>query len=1183
MSTPIDHVAYLSQEIGPRPSGTEEEQQAALYIADRLHKDAHLMAKVEDFNCIIDPGLSKVACYVIALIMLVFSTLLPVFAVPAVILSSIAAVILVLETLDKAVVSRLLPTGISQNVVAKYSPMHDPDNNSPRRRKVVIMANYDSGKTRPDLARLLVEVRRSIDVVIFAAGVFVPVFLVIWGVILGGEEGTIAFIGTVVKVILSVIMLVPVVLFVIDKTSNYNEAANCNASGVAVMLEVARRLGRGEATQSPELVSGVMHDEQTAYEAGVVPDGATLHYEDTDPQAGREPSVAAGLSTTREQPTGRVRDIADNLVQVKDAPILPLDEESLSKVRQDTRTALSSAPADILTEVASKAAGSQGQVEQGIAEAALAQVAAYEQAVRETARQTETAAAPKEDTTRQHIQEEKKPVGVPDWYKKATEKTRHKTEYAGGLNEFTKYRSRYATLPNESSKEGRGVADNATSFKDGADDQGVPADLRVADKEDKGEVVSIEGDAPRVTEDVFVEKESSIPDSTSESVEVASAPGAPPTSLAPEDSSDHSLAPKVAEVQSPTKPASAHIQTDQTDSTTAMSPLENAGKLDLDALRAAAKATSAKEPQDGQGASDDLKSVTARLPQMMYYTPPADRSDTLHDRAQKDRVTVSAEGIEQAAVMDAAESALEESRYGLHGRRPRVAERTTLSPSVSSEEPTPVFSETATVSSDEEMVASQSEERLSQSEEYPVQPEERSYQPEEHSVQPKEYPSTSRERGGARGSAPARREMPSRSPIVDLPEITFPPITESDPQMVSFEDFRQRAPLAEAAESSDRNRVANPMASMLPTIESGTSEGNAWAATPSFSPKHQSVSLTGSFAAIDGIGSRPVGDELIEGVSPDDIYVDDVDDSSFEGGITKTGAFAGPGYVEMPQSRIGRFFGRFRRNKRAEEEESPQEWLGVDEGFDARSAGKARGSWGSFRDDEGWSGGAFSSARVRARGNGDALEDDSAPDREVKEAGSRSLLTDVAGVTADEFAAVAAMAANKSTIPDKVPYDETEEAQQVYSFASEGVNTEVWFVALGSELADQGGIRAFLADHASDMRGALIVNLEALGVGELHYLEREGAFKQVGCSPRMKRLIRKASQASGIDMPGARIDWRDSPASFAAKHRVQAVTIAGMDGKKPAMYCEANDIIENVDEKMLAQAADFVIALLKSI
>ena len=45
----IDHVSYLSEEIGPRPGGTEEEQQAALYIADYLQKEAGLAAEIEDF------------------------------------------------------------------------------------------------------------------------------------------------------------------------------------------------------------------------------------------------------------------------------------------------------------------------------------------------------------------------------------------------------------------------------------------------------------------------------------------------------------------------------------------------------------------------------------------------------------------------------------------------------------------------------------------------------------------------------------------------------------------------------------------------------------------------------------------------------------------------------------------------------------------------------------------------------------------------------------------------------------------------------------------------------------------------------------------------------------------------------------------------------------------------------
>ena len=44
MPEPMDHVAYLSQEIGPRPAGTEEEQQTALYITEQMQKDAGLSA-----------------------------------------------------------------------------------------------------------------------------------------------------------------------------------------------------------------------------------------------------------------------------------------------------------------------------------------------------------------------------------------------------------------------------------------------------------------------------------------------------------------------------------------------------------------------------------------------------------------------------------------------------------------------------------------------------------------------------------------------------------------------------------------------------------------------------------------------------------------------------------------------------------------------------------------------------------------------------------------------------------------------------------------------------------------------------------------------------------------------------------------------------------------------------------
>ena len=283
--------------------------------------------------------------------------------------------------------------------------------------------------------------------------------------------------------------------------------------------------------------------------------------------------------------------------------------------------------------------------------------------------------------------------------------------------------------------------------------------------------------------------------------------------------------------------------------TTAIPPVADTGNLDLDALRAAAKgAASDVQVAPSQPASmpaEDMSgAATTRLPQMMYYTPPEDRSAVMRDRAQKSRVTVSADGLDQAATMDAAEAG--------------------QSAAIQTPLPTPVSP----------------------------------------------YGEAS-----ASNAAPEPRVISANIPVVDLPRIELPPITAPELKPVSFEEFRQRAPLANVAEAHGQDAAKSLLATTLPTIEE--SDGGATVAMPALQQqeKPQNVSLTGSFSAVSAIGAKPVGDELLEGVAPEDIYVDDADDSVFDTEFTETGAFAGPGYVEMPQSRVGKFFGKFRRKK----------------------------------------------------------------------------------------------------------------------------------------------------------------------------------------------------------------------------------------------------------------------------
>lgn len=120
-----------------------------------------------------------------------------------------------------------------------------------------------------------------------------------------------------------------------------------------------------------------------------------------------------------------------------------------------------------------------------------------------------------------------------------------------------------------------------------------------------------------------------------------------------------------------------------------------------------------------------------------------------------------------------------------------------------------------------------------------------------------------------------------------------------------------------------------------------------------------------------------MGDELVADVDPDDMYIDDADDSSYETHTTETGAFAGPGYMDMPESRAHRFFGKFRKNKKnkRQDEQSASDWLNISDDFNATEVGAARGGWESFQQDsEYYEDGTYSE-------NEDAYEEQPAPRR----------------------------------------------------------------------------------------------------------------------------------------------------------------------------------------------------------
>ena len=433
----LDHVAYLSQQIGPRPAGTEEEQQAALYITEQMQKEAGLSAVIEDFSGAGSADAPRAICCGATLVVAVLALFLSVMAIPALIVSLIALLLLVAEVLDRPVLSKAFARGVSQNVVAKYEPGYTAEAGGSRRRKIILVARYDSGKVRSELKQPFLSALPVLRWVNLGAMVAVPLLLVLRATLFLHATGTTEIVLNVLMAIVLVFVALPVLEAAAHKFAAYNEAANCNASGVSVLLDVARRVGRGrvsEAELAARAEGAAIHGEEAARAAGLVPEGVEIVYAASNvkppepaPQseAARLAAAKAAVAALTGKPvSGRLStDLAENLVQVKEPPLPSPTDVDFQAQRGETREAFTTIPAET--------------VQAALANAEAAALSGAEAAAAAAAGIPAPFPAPSAPAA--------EPVssdGVPDWFKKAQEKAKkpvdnkqvHRSRYADALD-----------------------------------------------------------------------------------------------------------------------------------------------------------------------------------------------------------------------------------------------------------------------------------------------------------------------------------------------------------------------------------------------------------------------------------------------------------------------------------------------------------------------------------------------------------------------------------------------------------------------------------------------------------------------------------------------------------------------------------------------------------------------------
>lgn len=317
MAELMDHVGALADQIGPRPVSTEEEHQTSLYIADEFTADG-LDTSIDEFAT--PTGVRwpyAVAFGVVALGVIVSG--IGIF-VPAISLSMlIVGLILVLagvfvyytEYNNRPFLSKMRAGGVSQNVVAKYIPPSVA--RETRRRKVIIVAHVDTVRAQPEAGSPFIERAPLLRKILFycmfgiAAVTFIRVLPFPWPEVIDQ-------ILWVISLLACVFILGAAGCIIANRFMPFVSGGNDNASSVAVMLSVAQRLVDPEARErfamerpiakdneyypstfdtdvdaddgdafnpdEAELDEPVMHDEDTAVKAGVVPEGAEIAYDD---------------------------------------------------------------------------------------------------------------------------------------------------------------------------------------------------------------------------------------------------------------------------------------------------------------------------------------------------------------------------------------------------------------------------------------------------------------------------------------------------------------------------------------------------------------------------------------------------------------------------------------------------------------------------------------------------------------------------------------------------------------------------------------------------------------------------------------------------------------------------------------------------------------------------------------
>ena len=165
---------------------------------------------------------------------------------------------------------------------------------------------------------------------------------------------------------------------------------------------------------------------------------------------------------------------------------------------------------------------------------------------------------------------------------------------------------------------------------------------------------------------------------------------------------------------------------------------------------------------------------------------------------------------------------------------------------------------------------------------------------------------------------------------------------------------------------------------------------------------------------------------------------------------------------------------------------------------------------------------------------------------------------------------------------DEVPTEE-DLRDEVLSLRDDAlIAHDIWFVALGGSSLDHAGMRAFLANHRSEIRGCFVINLDSVAAGQLVTLKNEGLEETRRADRRISRLLNNAAADLHVELGSEAHDWADTDATPAMRSSLRSVTIMGVEESGlPALSGTPADVAENVDGAQASQVAALVTEVIR--